>query len=206
MQPHGPHAGAGQGTGVATVRQDQFGGAAADVQDQVGLLAESHAREDAEVDQPGLLRAADQVHLQAQLLLHRLQELAAVGRLTHGAGGGGEDVAELDAMAGGQLAAVAQGDEGPLDRLRAEVAGVGIALPRRVADFSVSTTEKLRSPGSTAATSRWIELVPMSMAATGRCPLAGAALLGVTVTRPTTRRWRPLCHRWVVASAAQWAT
>jgi hypothetical protein len=130
LQAHRPHAGAGEGAGVAAIRQHQFGGAAADVQDQVGLIAEGHARQHAQVDQARLLRAAHQIHLQPQLLLDRLQEFAAVGGLPHGAGGGRHHIAGLHAVAGRQLTAMAQGGEGPFDRLGAEVARLRIPLPQ----------------------------------------------------------------------------
>ena len=73
----------------------------------MGCLAKTHAREHTQVNQARLLRAADQVHLQAQLVLQGRQELAAVGGLAHGAGGGGDDL--LHPLAMGQVTAVAQG-------------------------------------------------------------------------------------------------
>ena len=99
----------------------------------MGFVAEGHAREHAQVDQPGFLRAAHQLHINTELLLHRLHELAPVGGLPHGAGGGGEDL--LHPVAGGELAAVAQGQESPLDRRRAEVARFRIALTQAGGGF-----------------------------------------------------------------------
>ena len=130
LQPHGPNPGAGEGTGIAAVCQHQFRGASTDVQDQMGLIAEGHAGEHPQVDQAGLLGATHQIHLQAELLLDRLQEFTAVGGLPHGAGGRRHHIAGLHAMAGGQLAAMAQGGERPLDGFGAEVARLRIALPQ----------------------------------------------------------------------------
>lgn len=63
---------------------------------------------------------------------------------------------------------MAKGEVGALDRLGGEVPVSGSLSPSRVVDFSATTTEKLPRTGSIAATSRWMELVPMSMAATRR--------------------------------------
>jgi hypothetical protein len=128
LQPHRADARAVQHPGIAAVGQHQFGGTTADVHDQVGLLSEAHAGEHAQIDQPRLFRPAHQVHRQAQLLLHRLQKLLAVGRLAHGTGGRRHDL--FHAVAGRQLAVVAQAAEGPLDRRRAQVTRVGIPLPQ----------------------------------------------------------------------------
>ena len=130
LQPHGPHTGAAEGAGIAAVRQHQFRGATADVEDQMGLIPKGHAREHPQVNQAGLLRATHQIHLQAELLLDGLQEFPTVGGLAHGAGGRRHHIAGLHAMAGGQLAAMAQGGERPLDGLGAQVARLRVALPQ----------------------------------------------------------------------------
>ena len=127
LQAHGADAGAGEHPGVGAIGQHELGGATTDVDDGVGALAEGHAREHPQIDQPGLLRPAHQIHLQAELLLEGLQELAAVGRLANGAGGGGHDL--LHAVALRQLAVVAEGAEGPFHGLGAEVAAQRVALP-----------------------------------------------------------------------------
>ena len=43
LQTHRPNAGAGERTGIAGISQDQLGGAAADIEDVVGMLGKVHA-------------------------------------------------------------------------------------------------------------------------------------------------------------------
>ena len=101
----------------------------------MGLIPEGHAREHTQVDQAGLLRTAHQIHLEAKLLLDRLKKIAAVRRFPHGTGGSSHHIAGLHTVAGSKLAAMAQGGEGPLDRIRGEIAGVRIPLPQARGGF-----------------------------------------------------------------------
>ena len=66
--------------------QDQFGAAAAYVYDQARVMVVLQRVGDAEVDQPGFLSTADDLHLVAEDFLGASDELLAVARLTQGIG------------------------------------------------------------------------------------------------------------------------
>ena len=110
-------------------------------------VPEGHPRHHTEVDQAGFLRPTHQIHIQVELLLQGQQEIAAVGGFAHRTGGRSHDL--LYAMAGGQITAMAQGAEGPLDRISTEIARVRIPFAQ--------ARRRLFSQHHTEAVQRWID-------------------------------------------------
>ena len=76
---------------AGAVRDDELGRAAADVDQEEGVVRGRELAPDGEVDQPGLLLAGDHVDPHARALLDRGDELVRVRRLPHRAGRHGPD-------------------------------------------------------------------------------------------------------------------
>jgi hypothetical protein len=108
------------------VRNDELGGAAADVDEKQRVLARGKLAPQREIDQPRLFLAGDDLDAHARALLHGFDELLGVGRLADGAGGDRPD--DLGAGAAGELDEVLDGRSPRLDRLGREQPG-----PQRLA-------------------------------------------------------------------------
>ena len=126
LQTHRTNPRTGKGSGIATVRQDQFGGTATDVQQKMGAVAEGHAGEHAQINQTSFLRTADKIHLDSKTIFDPLQIVATVGRLADSTGGGGHEL--LDLMARGQVSEPPQSVVATLHRSFGEFPCIWIAF------------------------------------------------------------------------------
>jgi hypothetical protein len=144
------------------VAERQLHAAAADVDDDGARRADVHAIGRGHVNEPRLFLAGDDPRPDAGLALDAREELAAVRRFARGAGGRRQDGVDLVRVAM-RLNVVSA-------RRAPDVASAVSALPSRppapsrTIAFSRSTTSNERS-SRTRTTIMWIELVPMSMAA-----------------------------------------
>ena len=127
LQPHRTHPGAGEGSGIASIGQDQFRRSATDVQKQVGAISEGHTGQHPEIDQTGLLRATDQIHIHAKAVLDALEKLPPIGSLPHGAGGCSHDL--LNVVTDRKVPETPQRFVSALHTRRREFAAIRIPLP-----------------------------------------------------------------------------
>jgi len=133
LEPHRADTGTGECTGIPTIGQDQLGGSAADVKHQMRTITERHSRQDAEVNQARFLGATDEIHVQAKLIIDRLEKVPAVGSLTHSTGGGDDDLLHLVTEC--ELLKVTQALQATGDRLRRELTSLWIALTQTSGGF-----------------------------------------------------------------------
>lgn len=104
--------GAGEGDlEDAAIGLDDFGGAAADVDDEDALLGVGPAGFDAEVDEAGLLLAGDEFDGLADDLGDALEELVTVGGVADGGSGDGADGEGSEGPVGGHHAGEDGGEE-----------------------------------------------------------------------------------------------
>ena len=128
LQAHRTHPRAGESAGIASIGKDQLRRSPTDVQQQVGTITEGHPREHPQVDQTGLLRATDEIHIDAKAILNALEKLPAIGSLADGAGGGGHDL--LHVVTDGQIPEPSQCFESTIHSSRGQLAAVRIAFPK----------------------------------------------------------------------------
>ena len=96
-------------------------------------IAEGHPGQHTQVNQPRLLRTADQINLQSQAILNFLEEIPAVRSLSHRTGGGGDDLFNL--MAVRQITEPTQRVVAALDRRGGEFTCFRVALPQAGGGF-----------------------------------------------------------------------
>ena len=125
-EPDGAELEAAGGQRLAPLAEQQLGRAAADVDEEHPLVEHRHRLQHAEVDQPGLLGAGDDLDVDARLVACPVEEDVGVGRLAHGAGGDG---AQRGAVAVGDAAHPAQAGDAAVDGFGRHLLHVAAAVP-----------------------------------------------------------------------------
>ena len=126
LQSHRSHTGARQSSGIPPVREDQLGGSAADIQQQMGSISKGHPGEDTEIDQSCLFGTADQINIDPKTILDLLEKVPAVRCFPHRTGRSGDDL--LDIMADGEIPEPSERLVTSLHRRCCQLTTVGITL------------------------------------------------------------------------------
>ncbi len=164
VQPQDPERQARRESHRGRVAHDRLGAPAAHVEDQGGGAAQVDRVADRHVDEARLLVLAEEGHVLSGLAPDQRQELPPVRRLAHRARGRGDD--RVDPAAPGEVEEPRPIVESARACAEAEsLPSAKAPSPSRTMSFSRSRILRSR-PASASTTTMWIELEPMSRAAT----------------------------------------
>jgi len=97
-QPRGPQLHAAQQIGIMGIANDNLKATPSDIDNEIVRLSQIGGVANGQIDQPGLLFRADHAQIQAELLAHPADKLAAVFRFPHRAGRHGPQSADAFEM------------------------------------------------------------------------------------------------------------